>query len=431
MKNEEDISESGKIFFRNLAYTVVENNLKEVFEPYGPIVELNLPIDSVTRVIKVLFSFALIVLKNTVHFCFSEQGFGTVTFVMPEHAVKAFNELDGQIFHGRLLHLIPGKNKDDDIDMNALSFKDKKELKLKQQAGSSHNWNTLFLGANAVANVLAKSYGTSKEHILDTSSGGTSAAVRLALGETELIIQMKSFLEKNDVCLDVFDQIAKKRSSTIIIAKNLPANTTVEEIQPLFSKFGLIGRFVLPPSGVTALIEFLEPTEARAAFKRLAYSKFKDLPLYLEWAPENTFKSKATKAIELPKAENVLSDKNPFAREKISIQNEELVQQQMDEDDEKVDDTPPEANTTIFLRNLNFKTREPLIRQHFKHIGPIHMIQVAMKKDPENPKNLVSFGYGFIQFKLKSSAERALSSMQFTTIDGNQVELKRSDRTLQ
>lgn len=356
---------------------------------------------------------------------------------MPEHAVKAFNDLDGTIFHGRLLHLIPGKNKEDEIDTEALTFIQKKDLKLKQTAGSSHNWNTLFLGANAVANVLAKSYGTSKEHILDTSSGGTSAAVRLALGETEIIIQMKAFLEKNDVCLDVFDQITKKRSSTVIIAKNLPANTTVEEIQPLFNKFGLIGRIVLPPSGVTALIEFLEPTEARAAFKRLAYSKFKDLPLYLEWAPENTFKSAATKPINLPKAEKSISENNPFARvpnANIIHQKEEKVEkeeQKVAEEEEEEDDTPPEANTTIFLRNLNFKTREPAVRQHFKHIGAIHMIQVAMKKDPENPKNPISLGYGFIQFKRKTCAERALSSMQFTTIEGNEVELKRSDRTLQ
>lgn len=54
IKNEEDISESGRIFFRNLAYTVVENDLKEVFEPYGPVTEVNLPIDPVTRVIKVI-----------------------------------------------------------------------------------------------------------------------------------------------------------------------------------------------------------------------------------------------------------------------------------------------------------------------------------------------------------------------------------------
>lgn len=358
---------------------------------------------------------------------------------MPEHAVRAFNELDGTIFHGRLLHLIPGKSKDDDnnADMDGLSYKQKKELKQKQQAGSSHNWNTLFLGADAVANVLAKNYSTSKEHILDTNDGGSSAAVRLALGETEIIMEMKRFLEQNDVCLDVFDQIAKKRSNTVIIAKNLPANTTTKEIRPLFSKFGIIGRLVLPPSGVTALIEFLEPTEARAAFKKLAYSKFKDLPLYLEWAPENTFKTVATKAAPVEdenKEDNPSVQQsetkyvNKFAKKMSETTKVEGIE--VPEDDVE-DDTPPELDTTLFLRNLNFITREPLVREHFKHLGQIHMVQVAIKKDPDNPQNKISLGYGFIQFKKRSAAERALSTMQFTKIEGNTVELKRSDRTLQ
>lgn len=35
-----------------------------------------------------------------------------MTFLMPEHAVKAFKELDGTVLHGRMLHLLPGKSKD-------------------------------------------------------------------------------------------------------------------------------------------------------------------------------------------------------------------------------------------------------------------------------------------------------------------------------
>ena len=53
----------------------------------------------------------------------------------------------------------------------------------------------------------------------------------------------------------------------------------------MFAKHGELHRVVLPPSGVTAVIEFYEPTEARAAFRKLAYSKFHGTPLFLEWAP--------------------------------------------------------------------------------------------------------------------------------------------------
>ena len=34
-------------------------------------------------------------------------------------------------------------------------------------------------------------------------------------------------------------------------------------------------RLVLPPSGITALVEFFEPSQAKKAFQKLAYSKVK------------------------------------------------------------------------------------------------------------------------------------------------------------
>lgn len=46
-----------------------------------------------------------------------------------------------------------------------------------------------------------------------------------------------------------------------------------------------VGRVLLPPSKAVALVEFLVATDARRAFKRLAYTRFQHVPLYLEWAP--------------------------------------------------------------------------------------------------------------------------------------------------
>jgi len=45
------------------------------------------------------------------------------------------------------------------------SFKKKKMAKLKTEAGLSHNWNSLFLGQNAVADIIAKTYNTTKENV--------------------------------------------------------------------------------------------------------------------------------------------------------------------------------------------------------------------------------------------------------------------------
>jgi multiple RNA-binding domain-containing protein 1 len=48
-----------------------------------------------------------------------------------------------------------------------------------------------------------------------------------------------------------FFQALKQRSKTIILAKNLPAKTSVAEMRQLFMKYGELGRVVMPPAGIT------------------------------------------------------------------------------------------------------------------------------------------------------------------------------------
>jgi multiple RNA-binding domain-containing protein 1 len=62
LEGNEDICETGKLFFRNLAYTVTEEDLQSLFEKFGPVAELNLPVDSFTRKIKVGFLKLILIL---------------------------------------------------------------------------------------------------------------------------------------------------------------------------------------------------------------------------------------------------------------------------------------------------------------------------------------------------------------------------------
>ncbi|KAK3600296.1 hypothetical protein CHS0354_027139 [Potamilus streckersoni] len=267
---DEDIAESGRLFVRNLAYCCTEEDLSKLFEKYGPLTEVHLPIDTFTKKLK---------------------GFAFVTFMIPEHAVKAYAELDGTVFQGRMMHILSGKaKKEDDIEITERSsYKKKKEAKQKIIASSSHNWNSLFLGANAVADVMAEKYGASKSEILDVEKT-KSLGVRLALGETQIVSETRDFLLENGVVLDSFSNPAGPRSKSVILVKNLPSGTKSEEIQELFAKFGTLGKVILPPSGITAIVEYLEATEAKAGFTKLAYTKFKHVPLYLEWAPMDVLK---------------------------------------------------------------------------------------------------------------------------------------------
>ena len=62
-------------------------------------------------------------------------------------------------------------------------------------------------------------------------------------------------------------------------------------------------RLVMPEFGIACLIEFGERQEARDAFKKLAYKKFKTGPLYLEWAPVDIFEGDSEEKEKLEKEE--------------------------------------------------------------------------------------------------------------------------------
>jgi RNA recognition motif-containing protein len=57
-------------------------------------------------------------------------------------------------------------------------------------------------------------------------------------------------------------------------------------------------------------------------------------------------------------------------------------------------------------------------------------VSVAKKKDPKDPRQLISLGYGFIQFKKRASTEKALKTLQQSVLNERAIELKRSNRTI-
>lgn len=197
-----------------------------------------------------------------------------------------------------------------------------------------------------------------------------------------------------------------------------------------------------------ALVEFLEPSEARKAFTKLAYTKYKHLPLYLEWAPNNSFTTP-------PAAKNkTINETNE--KTKVEKQEKELSKNVNDTNkankEESEDEDEPEPDTTLFVKNINFSTTEEQLKtvkntlsntasyylmyniflflQYFNKCGPLHYASIAMKKDPQNPDAKLSMGYGFVRYKRKADADRALKVLQMTVLEGKTLELKRSERTL-
>lgn len=401
IEREETIADCGRLFLRNLSYTVTEEDLTETFEKFGPLTEVTIPLD-----------------KNTNR----PTGLGFITYMLPEHAVMAYDSLDGQVFQGRLLHILParprqGRHTNGDGDStpagsSTSSFKQKRESERKSQAGSSHNWNTLFLGSNAVVDAMAQRYSTEKSHILDPESD-QSVAVRMALGETQLVSETREFLEAHGVQLDIFEQKRPKRSSTVILVKNLPHGTKQSELQDLFSSFGSLHRVILPPSGISSLVEFLEPSHAKSAFKKLAYSKFKHLPLYLEWAPQGAVgKTEKRKVTEEGVVEIDADEKS-----KVGEKEEER-------------ELSSGEQCTLFVKNLNFSTDEESLKKIFSRIGGVRKAEIARKRNMKDPSHPLSMGFGFVEFTTPQMTLQALKDLQHTELEGHRLELKLSHRTV-
>ncbi|XP_073917239.1 probable RNA-binding protein 19 isoform X2 [Castor canadensis] len=419
-EEEEDLADSGRLFVRNLPYTSSEEDLEKLFSTYGPLSELHYPIDSLTK---------------------KPKGFAFITFMFPEHAVKAYAEVDGQVFQGRMLHVLPStikKEASEDPDAPGSSYRKKKEFKDKANSSSSHNWNTLFMGPNAVADAIAQKYNATKSQVFDHETKG-SVAVRVALGETQLVQEVRRFLIDNGVSLDSFSQAAAERSKTVILAKNLPAGTPAAELQETFGRFGSLGRVLLPEGGVTAIVEFLEPLEARKAFRHLAYSKFHHVPLYLEWAPVGVFSSTApqkkepqdtpAEAAEGDKGEQEtesVADSETLEGEKAAEKGTEASTTEMEKEEEEEEEDESSPGCTLFIKNLNFSTTEETLKEVFSKAGAVKSCSVSRKKNKAGV--LLSMGFGFVEYRKPEHAQKALRQLQGHIVDGHQLEVRISER---
>ncbi|KAM3580733.1 Multiple RNA-binding domain-containing protein 1 [Umbelopsis sp. WA50703] len=397
----DQISDTGRLFVRNLPYTCSEDDLKKLFQKFGPLSEVHMPIAKDTK---------------------KPKGFAYILYLLPEHAIKAFETLDQQSFQGRLLHILPAKEKpqakeESEAGPNGArlsSVKKQKESQRKAQAGSDFNWNALFMSGDAIAASIADRLGVSKADVLNPEAD--NQAVRLALAETQIVQETKEFFSKHGIVLDSFAK--KERSDTVILVKNIPYGTSEEELRDLFGKHGDLGRVLLPPAKTIAVVEFLEPSEARAAFSALAYRRFKDTLIYLEKGPKDMFSSKYD-----PKAIAAAAATEAAKEGKKAITGSELVGT-----DNDTTDLDAVEGSTLFIKNLNFSTTAEVLKKAFSSIQGYRSSRINVKDDPKHPSKKLSMGFGFVEFDSKQNAEKAMKAMQGYNLDGHALQIKFSHR---
>ncbi|KAK3020233.1 hypothetical protein RJ639_045469 [Escallonia herrerae] len=533
---EKEVLETGRLFVRNLPYTATEDELEEHFSKLGNVSQVHLVIDKETK---------------------RSKGFAYVLYTLPESAARALKELDNSIFQGRLLHVMPAKQKTitakqettGHANLGTKTFKQQREeeRKTSEASGNTRAWNSLFMRPDTVclfgclstvflayiklfANLefvgiaaaatpkekskvarkgkgkdiikegaekepaerghlhdpkehlrmrveeerimvvenIARKFGVSKSDLLDREAD--DLAVRIALGETQVIAETKKALLNAGVDTSSLEEFAAgnsdsvKRSNHVILVKNLPYGASEAELANMFGKFGSLDKIILPPTKTLALVIFLEPAEARAAFRGLAYKRYKDGPLYLEWAPGNILSPRlktlgdgtSTAMVGEPDAKRVFLEQHVEGVADADIDHdrvEDIIDYFISNNRAlclriiisielvdlssrlKVADWLLTAqlyhvvasvlqSRSLFVKNLNFKTSDESLKKHFtEHVKEGRILSVRVKKHLKNGKN-VSMGFGFIEFDSVDTAMNICRDLQRTVLDSHALILQ-------
>ena len=449
--NEFD-EECTRLFVRNLSYTCSEAELKDAFENAED--EEGTGTRGTERT--TVSSCHIVVDKESGR----SKGIGFVSFSLPEQARRALELMDGAVFQGRLLHVMQAKalrNADtvggDTATTNGKvkSFKETREEDRKKMSESEQRaWNTLFMRADTVAARVAEKYGVNKSSLLlgdaDESGDGDGAAganiaVKMALGEAQVIAETKASLEREGIDVDLMESSAARgnkggggdiaRSSCVIIIKNLPSQARQDELESKFEGFGDIARFIMPSTRTMAVVEFVEDRDAKKAFRALAYTRYHHVPLYLEWAPAGLLgpenengKTNDTKATRAEDARTESAAAAPTATPKGGG----IVNDDVDDGEEA---EAARAMRIVYVKNLSFGTNEPALEKLCRRLRlsprAVTIVRRRMDKAKAGGTNssngrLQSLGYGFLEFADADVASSAARSLNGEVVDGHQLQ---------
>ncbi|KAL0727487.1 hypothetical protein Bca4012_023580 [Brassica carinata] len=251
-----------------------------------------------------------------------------------------------------ILYQVPEHAARDEISNLPKTFKQKKEeqRKASEAGGNTKSWNSLFMRPDTILENTVRVYGVSKSELLDRESD--DPAVRLALAETKVIAETKESLAK-------------------------------------------------------AGVVFLEPADARSAIKKMAYKRYKDAPLYLEWAPADILEPKPLTENNEEKSDAGLNDVR-----RVNLEQEV-----------NIDPDVTESNV-LHVTNLSFKTTDESLKRHLEdQVKQGKILSVKIMKHVKKGKN-VSSGYGFLEFDSVETATSVFRDLQGTSVDGHALKLR-------
>ena len=377
---------TNRLFLRNLPYSSTKDDIMNLFASYG-VEEVIFPTDDMNR----------------------PKGFAIVKFSSAESASKAMAGMDGKPFQGRLLHIIPAEEERVKFSSSGkrVDFKTEREEERRRNAGSKSDqksWHSLFIRADAAAGAVARELGISKRELILGGGEDDDAAVRVAMSEAKIVAEGKTFLEEHGVDLEVLESSLRgdpvKHSDTVVLVKNLPETTVEADLRSLFAKQGALERFVMPPSRTMALVCYQKAEFAKKAMSTLAYSRYKAVPLYMQYAPEKVL---VRQGASTPAAE---AEAETTHTERVASLGEDVVQGQR----------------VLYIKNLEFSVTENELAKHIATVCKTAAQHVSIPKKKGKKGEDLSSGFGFAQFADEAEAVVSARKLNGTELKGHVLE---------
>ena len=242
-----------------------------------------------------------------------------------------------------------------------------------------------------------------KSDLLDPTS--SDAAVNQAHAETHVIQETKRYFTTNGVDLNAFQR--QDRGDTAILVKNFPYGTSAGELKTMFEEYGQLSRLLMPPAGTVAIVEFMKPSQARAAFTNLAYRRLKNSVLFLEKAPKGLFRTTGT-GLKMEDGQSKVVEAKRSTTDVLPI----------DGDQDTVD------TSSLYIRNLNFSTDTACLRERCQSLQGFMSALVKTRSDPKRPGQTLSMGYGFVEFRTVAQAQAAARTLDGYQLDGHRLQIR-------
>lgn len=427
-----------RLFIRNLPFTSTAQKLRQMFDKYGHVLECHVPLDND---------------DETVH----NKGYAFINYTDADSATNALNALNQIDFQGRVLHVLRARKHPNDLQTNqtsSLTFKKKRELERRSDAINTNDQptnnsnNASLVRSDAVMDNLSHSLNLSKGEIFNVKENLSSgkAAVRLALGETQVIDENDTYFKNHGICFHATQNNSsstndpQKRSKRHILIKNLPFDTHLQDIQKLCyvgNKCENPKQILLAPSRTTCVLEYEKNGDAKRFFRERAYRRFKAVPLYLEWLSLNAF---------------VNPDKDD---DKDKVKDKEHT---TDDNHTTLDlDFSQYSQVTLYIKNLNFDTTETQlcdtfetllggtrVKERLVHVRSVRIPTKTLaishrmsfmnndknKEDDASSSRQVSMGFGFVECALDkddtTEANKLLQKVlnQPIIVDGHTLEFQ-------